>query len=646
MSSIEAKFEAEVRGFLRSNLDWAVADQLWDLGQSIPSEDERVTFYHDILKDIAAKLEGTQSSALKDRDIYKWKPVGIREFIESEKFLNKPNSVYPRIMDELEEINNGEYIEVVFTGGIGSGKTTSALYTTAYQLYLLSCLKSPHKLFGLDSSSEILFIFQSLNAALAKGVDYNRFRDMVEGSPYFRSKFMFDKNMESKLVFPNRIEVHPVSGKETAAIGQNVIGGIIDELNYMAVTSKSKQSVDAGTYDQAVALYNSIARRRKSRFMSGGKMPGILCLVSSKKYPGQFTDTKEDEQKREIARTGKSTIYIYDRRVWDVKPEQFAEKGFFNVFAGDLARKPRILKADETVDDADRHLVVAVPMDFYEDFEKDIINALREIAGISTLARHPYFVEVHHLDRAFKRHNSIFNCERTDFVSNKIGLRKGEFYRPELPRFVHVDLALTGDSAGLAIGTVVGFQPETSDPDGAVMPIIRIDGVLEIAPPKNAEIQFWKVRELIIALRKHGLNVRWVTFDSFQSKDSQQILRQQGFIVGEQSMDINNKPYDYTKSAVYAARLMMPEHAKCRLEMVALERDTKSGKIDHPPNLSKDCSDAVAGVVYGLTQRREVWGMYKIPLVKIPSSIQSTKLEDKNQKLAGADHTHETGIAA
>ena len=56
------------------------------------------------------------------------------------------------------------------------------------------------------------------------------------------------------------------------------MGGLIDELNYMSVVEKSKVAVDKGTYDQAILLYNSIARRRKSRFMENGKLPGILCL--------------------------------------------------------------------------------------------------------------------------------------------------------------------------------------------------------------------------------------------------------------------------------------------------------------------------------------------------------------------------------
>jgi len=41
------------------------------------------------------------------------------------------------------------------------------------------------------------------------------------------------------------------------------------------------------------------------------------------------------------------------------------------------------------------------------------------------------------------------------------------------------------------------------------------------------------------------------------------------------------------------------------------------------PNGSKDLSDSLAGVVYGLTMRREVWGSFNIPLVMIPESIRA-----------------------
>jgi len=606
--------------YLKEYLGYQEAEKIWFQGQRIHDLHERSMFYANAVLHVEERLQGHESTAIQDWGQYRWKPVGIREFICSSHYLNKEQEIYPGVLEAAEELNNGQYVEAIMTGGIGSGKTTLALYTNAYQLYLLSCMRSPHKQFGLDPSSEILLVFQSMTLQLAKGVDYQRFRSMIEGSAYFPKYYPFDKHLTSKLVFPNRVEVVPVAGTETAAIGQNVMGGLIDELNYMAVVSKSKVAVDKGTYDQAVLLYNSIARRRKSRFMENGKLPGILCLVSSKKYPGQFTDQKVLEAQRD------KTIFVYDKRVWDTKPDDFGNQGWFSVFAGDLTRKPRILDDEEVVQDDDRSLVVAVPEEFRLEFEKDVINALREIAGVSTLARHPFFLEVNKVHLAFTPRESIFSQPVVDFVDQRLTLLKRNFWNPEIPRFAHCDLALTGDSAGLAIGTVSGFKSVSSDPkQPAYMPKIHVDGVLEIRPPKNCEILLGKIREVIIVLKRMGLNIIWVTFDQFQSSDSQQILRQQGLITGHQSMDeIPNRPYDFTKTAVYEGRMDIPIAPKLQMEMLMLEKDVKTGRVDHPPGASKDLSDALAGITFGLTMRRELWGLYRIPVLMIPQSVYAS----------------------
>lgn len=595
------------------------AERVWLSGQKIFNLQERAMFYAQAVVHIEEELSGQPSKSLHDFAQYRWKPVGIREFICSPHYLNKEKEIYPGVLEAAEELNNGTYVEAVMTGGIGSGKTTLALYTNAYQLYLLSCMRSPHQQFRLDPSSEILLVFQSMTMQLARGVDYQRFRSMIDGSPYFLKHYPFQRDLSSRLVFPNRVEVLPVSGSETAAIGQNVMGGLIDELNYMAVVEKSRVAVDQGTYDQAILLYNSIARRRKSRFMENGKLPGILCLVSSKKYPGQFTDQKVAEADRD------PTIFVYDKRVWDIKPDDFGNQGWFEVFAGDLTRKPRILQKDEEkdIDDADRQLVVSVPEEFRGEFEKDVINALREIAGVSTLARHPFFLEVDKVHKSFKPRESIFSQPVVDFVTQRLTLLKSNFWNPEVPRFAHCDLAISGDSAGLAIGTVKGFKSVSSDPQQpAYMPEIWIDGALEIRPPKNCEILLGKIREVIIVLKRMGLNIIWVTFDQFQSSDSQQILRQQGLITGHQSMDdVPCRPYDFLKTACYEGRMDIPVHPKLQREMLMLEKNTKTGKVDHPPGASKDLSDALAGVAFGLTMRREMWGLYRIPTLMIPQSV-------------------------
>lgn len=569
--------------------------------------------------------------------IYKTTPVSIETFIEGEMYLGKKGTIYPEVMKAVKELNSGKYIEGVLTGGIGSGKTTIAQYTIAYQLYIISCLWNPHALFRLDSASEILFVFQSLHGGLAQTVEYNRFRALVETSYYFTQLYQFDTSLSSKLVFPNRVEVVAVSGEETAAIGQNVIGGIIDEVNYMKIVQDSKMSVDGGEYNQAWALYNSIARRRKTRFIVDGTFYGMLCLVSSKRFPGQFTDIKQQESMNQIGATGTTNIFNYDKRVWDIKPEgSYDRSTFFPMFIGSPNKQPRVLLEEDipklTKDEQEQY-VMRIPAEYKVEFEQDAINSLREIAGVSTLASTPYLGLIEPLTNCFGRVKGVFNLPKIVQGVDKLKFFKNRFKVLQAPRYCHIDLATTGDSCGLTIGYVKGFKEFTRSKDQVeLLPEIVIDGCLEIAPPPFGEILFSKVRNILYQLRAAGLPIKWVSFDSFQSVDSIQILRSKGFVTGQLSMDKTIMPYAILKSAMYDERVALDTYDRLLLELKALEYDTKKGKVDHTAISTKDVADSLAGVIYGLTMRREVWALHGINAQQIPESIKQESKSDETKK--------------
>jgi hypothetical protein len=550
---------------------------------------------------------------------FKFPPVGPREFVEGKSYMDKAGTLWPKVMDEFEKMNSGRYVESVLTGAIGVAKTTIALYTQAYQLYLLSCLRNPHEEFDLDAASEIVIIFQSLNAKLAKDVDYQRFRDMIATSPYFARQFPYDLSRESEMRFPNRIIVKPISGQDTGAIGQNVIGGVIDEINFMAVVENSKANRDGATYDQAVQNYNSIARRRESRFMNKGSLPGMLCLVSSRNYPGQFTDVKEKE-----ARTN-PRIFIYDKRLWEIRPERFSGDKF-RVFTGDETRKPRLLDEDDVVSPEESRLVMAIPVEYRNSFEADILKSLRDIAGVATQALHPFMLNTDAVSNCFGRVQSIASRDDCDFTATRVKLLPSRIVNSEEPRFAHIDLSLSKDSAGIAIGHVPRFEHMNRGDHVETLPVIQFDMLLEVAPPRGGEIIFDNIRRLLYVLRDDlKLPLKYVSFDQFQSKDSMQILHQAGFMVGYRSMDVDTYAYDMTKQAFYDGRILAPTHKKALTELTRLEIDPKKRKIDHPPNGSKDIADALAGVVIGLTLRRELWVRHGVPLIRIPKSITQMK---------------------
>jgi hypothetical protein len=419
-------------------------------------------------------------------------------------------------------------------------------------------------------------------------------RELVLQSPYFNQHHKPDKRVKSELRFPNGVVLRPLSGSDTAALGQNVLGGLLDEVAFAEYTERSTKTRDAEIFDQAERQYNAIAMRRKSRFLKKGRLPGLLCLVSSPQYP-------DDLIERKIRQAGNdSAIFLYQLRLWDVKPGNYGEDRF-NIFTGDDNRPPRLVGKSDILD---ANLSDSVPVEFKPDFERDIDAAIRDICGRPTLTVRPFFRNKQRVTEAFSR-MSVLSKTSVDFSHQRLSFLPKRIENPILTRWCHIDLALTRDSAGIAIGYCSHFV----DVKGEQKPVIEIDAALEVLPPKNGEIDYSRIRSLLYKLRDAGMNLRFVSFDGYQSADSRQILATKGFTTGVVSMDRTMEPYEYLKDAIYDGRVKFPEHDKLHLELLKLEFDARRQKVDHPGHgtiCSKDLADCVAGVVYQLSRRREV----------------------------------------
>jgi len=542
----------------------------------------------------------------------------IREFVESPHYLGAEGRLYPEVLEALEAINDGEHVECVLTGGTSTGKTTIAVYSIAYQTWVVGCYEDPHALFGLDPASEIEFVFQSINLKLADEVGYERFRNLVRAAPCFRDYFRPDSKIQSKLKFPRNVVVKPVVGEVTGAMGQNVIGGVVDEMNFMEVVERSAKT-QGERYDQATALYSTIARRREGRFLQrGGMLPGMLCLVSSANYRGAFIDRKVQEAREN------SRIYVWDKPQWGVtRPTERYSGETFRVFRGDDARRPRILTDDEAVGEGDEVLVLDAPVEHRASFESDLLGALRDVAGVPTDAVHPFIARPDAVAGVFGARPSIFSRESVDFEAEALKLYPGRIEDPDEPRAIHVDLGAVSDSAGVAIGYCPGFaRIERGPGEFEVLPRARFDALLEVRVPRGGEIDFERIRSVIYRLADKGVRIGWVTFDSWQSRDSIQQLRRRGFRAGVLSMDRapqGKKPggidhWMLARGALYDERVEAPDHEKCRRELLRLELDAVHRKIDHPPGGSSDVAQAFGAVIAKLHRARETWSRWRIPV--------------------------------
>lgn len=520
-------------------------------------------------------------------------------------------------------------------GMIPTHNTTVAQIVTAYHLYLLSVEKFPQLRFGLFPTSTIVVAMLNITDALAERVTFGQFRQMLEPVPYFKEHFPFPLDLKSEMRFPNNIIVIPAAASAQKLLGMNVIGGIVDEMNFMAKIEKSKQARDGGEFDQAKEIYTSIVRRRKSRFQKQGKLPGCLAVVSSKGGPGDFTEIR----KAEVEEEDDGLTYIWGMAQWEARPRTDFKPETFTVEIGDERHDSRILPEGEEPREGAK--LIHPPIDFLREFQRDMEGSLRDLAGISTLSKKPFFGNRESIWRMADLYQeagyvNVFRDEIWDLSNGLPPINdKWTLRNPERTRAAHIDLGLTSDHAGISIGHAHGITFEqrrnVNDPtkfDVEELPVIAYDGVIAIKPPVGGEIDFEEVRNILYMLRFDlGIPIKWVTMDGFQSVDTRQILRKKGFkteyvsVDGKESIPI----YRAFRSAVRSERVLAPEHKRGFVELASLEliHDKATPYIDHPANGSKDVADSMAGVFKTIMERRSSWRNLQ-PVAPKPSDAQAT----------------------
>lgn len=340
----------------------------------------------------------------------------------------------------------------VFVTG-NTGKTSLCEVTTLYHLHILACLKQPQTLYGLPKTTSIIFPIMAAKPHVTKKVVYQPIRKMIEDIPWFQKHLQMDKLIESEVYFKEKNIRIVVGGADADSIlGEAVIGGIIDEINFMNVVLKSKKSEVTsgrmGIYDQAQTIYEAMTRRKKSRFINKGPQIGIILVSSSTRYKGDFTDkrTKHVETKHEKG------VYIYNKKQYEVWPQDRYTGETFNLMVGnEVLSDTRVMEDNEVVPEGT--LVLAVPIEYKSDFLKNPHDSLRDIVGISTSSISPFF------RRRFKILECIQAGEaeglqsflvKDNVVLGVDGLpqvKSGHYcMNPSRPRYVHIDLSLNNDN--------------------------------------------------------------------------------------------------------------------------------------------------------------------------------------------------------
>ena len=527
---------------------------------------------------------------------YDFHPVGISEFLVSDKYLGnffQEGCIYPYWLKTLEEIYPSPFFSpywlIALRGAIGTGKTTIACAGIAYDTYLLLSMSSPQKMFNLIPSTTILFAIFNVTMTLSHDVVWGTLSQMFATSPFFAS-YMRERQKKDDTLFPKNIDFF-MGSRIGHTLGRNVISAILDEANFEIL------------HGQVYENFNSLLRRMESRFMQmGGGLAGRIWVVSSE------TDKSSTINKIVDSYKNKSGVYVSQTALWDVKPHHYSGKRF-PVFVGTDVKAPEII--DEMPQELTEEFLL-VPEEHRNAFEADIHAALRDLAGRSTTAKFKLFRLRDKLGAAFKVTPLFPEIIKLDFdddadqILNYLLFKNyfSNFLNSNYPRFIHLDLGLSGDRCGIAASYVVKYR-EVLTMDIATyqnvvetLPDVVTEWAFALEAKSGRQIPLFKIRTFLNFLIKQNYPIAKVTADGFQSADMLQYIEKMGIDSSILSLDRSTTPYIAFRNAVYETRVQLPISTLLHKELLDLELSSDASKIDHPKGGSKDLADAVAGSVY------------------------------------------------
>lgn len=552
-------------------------------------------------------------------------PVDIETFIDDPEFLGATDiSMWPEVRAAVIGINrdwwkglaHGGKVEALLMGATGTGKSTLAMVSTLYHLHILGCLRQPQAVYGLPKTTAIVFPIMAAKPHVTKKVVYRPLRKLFEDIPWFQKHLRLDTQVESEIdIKEKNIRVVVGGADEDSILGEAVIGGIIDEINFMNVVLRSKKSEAtsgrAGLYDQAKNIYEAMVGRKKGRFITKGPCIGVVVVSSSTRYSGDFTD----KRKAHIEKTGEQGVYIYNKKQYEVWPQdRYSGKTFRLLVGNDTMSDTRVLEDDEVMPDG--ALILDVPIEYRDDFVKNPHRYLRDVIGMSTTSVHPFirrrFTVLDCIQRG-EEEGLVSFLEKDNVHLGRDGMprvKRGHYCaNPSRPRYVHIDLSLNGDRCGIALIRFDGLRKVERD-GGMIemLPECSVEMACSIEPDGNNEIQIAEVRMWVKQLRDvFGYPIKVVTYDGVMSIESRQQWKKEGAKTGYVSVDRTSAPYKQLRDAFSDGRIKMYDQPVLVDELFGLEYDGDKDKIDHPVSGSKDVADAVCGAYHTLIQRRSSW---------------------------------------
>lgn len=390
-----------------------------------------------------------------------------------------------------------------------------------------------------------------------------------------------------------------VTDGELSACMENNIGfiishncAILDEVNF------SKGADIQFEKNKVLETYNACYGRIKNRFTVNGKCQGRIFLVSSKKTEYDFMN-QYIEKKMQSVEDSKH-LFVADAKAFEVKPKGSYSGKMFRVAVGGSNLESKIPTDDESTEELihQGYEVYDVPVELRGDFELDINRFIADHLGIS-VSEVIKFIPYSMVEQCYKDITNPFTKEV--FEANlKDTMPIKAYFRPELisegitnkPIFIHLDTSGgKKDNCGVSAIAAMGFvnrnrYSEASGQEETTKQMLyRQIFSIGLNAKKNDEISYQKLVDFLWYLKYElGWNIKAVSTDGYMG----QFLRQQisaavGGEVNYISLDRTPEGYLAFQSILAEQRIAMLKLHLLESEIVRLERNNVTGKVDHPP---------------------------------------------------------------
>ena len=472
--------------------------------------------------------------------------------------------------------------------GFVSHNSSVTSVSIAYEIYRLLMLKDPNKYYNLLDVDTIVFMLFAATQGTAQDVNWGYISNILAVSPFFIDNLDFKETKAQFIELTPHIGIQ-IGSRAHKALGKAVLSAVLDEGNFGLIQ------------DQVKNTYNAIMRRRGSRFKQGFKTPGIVWLVSSPQTGEDFIN--ERIKKAE----GNDKILVVDNvPIWEVKAEKVQYCGeTFPVFLGDEVQDPQILESDEVSKNFPADLIINVPVEYRTDFESDLLDAIRDIAGRRIASSLNVFKSYSQLVKTFRKSNLF----KTDTMPVHLGTQIHDFQeyinipllqqliQDPTPRCIHLDSALTGDRYGIASCLCTSRDMYDAMTDSVISRRLFVNDFSVGLEAINSDgMPASAIAKFLIWLKSQGYPIALITGDKPATTSIIPELKIAKFKTEYLSVDTDRSPYLVLKQRILSGEFIGTNNKILIKELYNVRDDGL--KVDHPVKFPDGCFGGSSSLYY------------------------------------------------